>query len=172
MSMHVFCCCAKGCPETLEVTFSGVDAAICAACQRTGVFNSLTFNNSSIDGTYTVVFDQFIAGTCEYVMSPQTQSLSVQLHSGSTTCGGAGSADTIDLNLRVRLNNPGNTVNLVIFESLSSNIKWAAAFLASGLSDALGASISNALTCTPSFTGGTGYRSHYSNGGTAVVDLP
>ena len=60
------CCCDVGCPDTLDITFAGVDAAACLGCTPHPLNDDIELVSLTIDGTYTLTkyFDNGV--TCGY----------------------------------------------------------------------------------------------------------
>ena len=165
-SVARYCCCG-GCAESLEVTFSNVDAAICSACSNDGT-NSWKANSISIDGVYTLTKVQDNASICAWENSSINSS--DWYFGGGTTCApadalhdGTGSSSVIRL---VYTKSSGKYTSIVVahtqFVYAAFDFAWY------GSSD-LGDTLNNSLACG---TLGVGTEVPLSNGGTAVVALP
>ena len=163
-------CPALGCPDALEVTFSGVDAAICSSYCRFGTspFNSTKMKTLSVDGTYAIPFTaEFPFGqTCRYGISNQSGNYgSFDRWNTTPFCNGA-PADTItaeDLDIRVDVDKASGEILQVSMTvtgvSGGWNLNWFP-FSASATGKFYDEAIGNAVTCT-----GSGA----SSGGTATV---
>lgn len=158
--------CPGGCPAAIELTLSGVDAAICA-CQRSGTTGSFLFSDSSVDGTYELTY----AGTdgigCKYELANAVD-LSGDLHAG-TVCGGGGTPTTIPQRFNVWLSDTGSQIVSIDCRTMNTGSGvHAKTFIAESIAVAFGASVGNDLDCNPPSTA-FGYQPHYSSGGTATV---
>ena len=64
-SVARYCCC--GCPDSVEVTFSGIDASACTGCNTNG-FISWQVRSISFDGTYVVAKSFENSLICQYLV--------------------------------------------------------------------------------------------------------
>lgn len=164
-------CPALGCPEALEVTLSGVDAAICG-CQRAKTANSILYSNSLVDGTYQLAYEQTDAVGCKYVLDSAVD-LDYDYFSG-TTCAGGGTPTTISQRFIVWLDENGSQVVQADFRTRNTGGGGGTAvhtrmFYAESVAVGLGSPVSNQLDCNPPSVPIFGYYPEYSSGGTLTA---
>lgn len=162
-----------GCPETLLVTFSGVDAAYCSACYPAGVGASQNFSGVAFDGGYTVTKsgEQDGGATCIYDLGgpsgpfPVTNIATINNYPGgvSNCTGSPASTNTANASIRVLMTKATRAITSI---TTNASLLDADPFSWTGTTT-LGAAVSNQQTCStpPSSIG------KLSSGGTATVTL-
>ena len=174
MSIRRGCCCG-GCPASIEITLSGVDAAICG-CQRAKTANSILYADSAVDGTYTLTYVHTDATGCRYDLDN-----AVDLdydYFGGTVCAGAGTAATVSQRFIVWLSTDGSQVVSADLRTRNAGgggggtAVHTRLFYAASVAVDLGSPVSNELDCAPPSVPIFGYYPEYSSGGTLTADLP
>lgn len=166
-SVARYCCCDVGCPDQVEITISGVDAAACTGCNTDGVF-SWKVISLGFDGVYVVSKSLENASICQYLVSTSVSFNSWEEHS-DTTCtslsySGADSTRVINV-VYDKVSGLFSAVNISGRQGFfGRQIGFGFRTVSTG---AFGDTINNALTCTDSNIDGTGVA--LSNGGTATV---
>lgn len=126
-------------------------------------------NASGLDGTYNLTYAATDGTGCRYSLIDT--SLSVELHSGSTTCGGVAATTSVSQNIIVWLDAATGTkvVRVQFGTSASATPVFASAFYKASISVDLGVDITSSLTgCVPNSVSGY-YNSRYCSSGTANV---
>lgn len=166
---HRACCCGGGCPDSITVTFVGVNAGICQGCFTN---RNLDIDSLSVDGTYSPLMKAEDDGlTCTYYTNASNPFMTINLYSGPG-CQGllfqliATSVINITIN-----KSTGNIKTVIVSDTPSPEappsdqlvFRWSEQISGPG---AFGQALNNELTCliNPDYNG-----SRLSNSGHAVV---
>lgn len=160
MSMHVFCCCAKECPETLEVTFSGVTPC---ACRDIGGNSYLNVWKDDLNATHSVPID-LLQTDCTYTERPVAE-ITVERYTGAGCVGSPAATNDYEISVTVSYDKDAGVVTSVEARVHLGGLNVGTAFTWSG-TGSLDTPLSNTNTCLPSSTFGQ------ASGGTATVSLP
>ena len=158
-SVARYCCCG-GCPSTLQVVFSGVDAAACTGCYNDGTDSGGKWTGVSIDGTVTVSFFADYGSYCLYLYQDQSTAGTGEYHNSVTDCSSLSQNPIVVPQTTVHYVQSSNTVTLVSVGNFNDGFYWTG-------SATLGNAVSNQLACGTKISGAGRWPA--SSGGTATV---
>lgn len=159
--------CPGGCPTGgLEITLSGVDAAICSTCitipSPLGSHRPATL---SADGVYVLPFDgvDLFTGYCRYnLFLPAGNYGSVDIWAPSTTCAGAATSTETFTGGQITVTMDPDTGEFdEVGAGLTSATRGWNLFAANATGKTYGEAIANAGTCA----------NYASDGGTATIEI-
>ncbi len=161
-SVARYCCCDAGCPASIEVTFSGVDAAACTGCRSDGGSGSYKILTPSVDGTIALSLTLETPTRC-YYSTAFNSTVYLEIYS-SSDCSGVASSNYQTYGYSVQLDKSTGLWDVCNVTGTGGSVM----FTYSG-SVGYGTSISNQNAACATQTLAAPI---ISDGGTAVISLP